>query len=865
MAIGKMLKLGGIDNSPPKTDQSVGRFRVARNVQPTPDGRLIPRYSCASQTSPDQLKTFHAFSNYNNSPLYSVSRFNTTTSLWDIQYFKNATFIPFSCSTPSSPYQHSINNPQASMTYRRNDTAYFLNPIDTNGNTTYTTMMKYDGVEMSYTGAQQPKIGSPDFGSGGGGTQRFVKVCQHKKDFDGTEPWSEPVGFYTTLTTTSVRIQVDTNLTTNLVKIWGGFDMQVSPTSVINPSIAGDNYYKSVLAGVWSGGNQDLTFSEASSRSGTGNNTVNISGISSTADLIVGMSVTGSGIPAGTTIVTITGANSIKLSAVCTTVGSVTLSFPIDTNMKDDSRLGSYVVVAEGYTSSSAAGISGFSEPTYGIALRLKSYTSTSITLDGTNIKYLTRQREWKTGTLTGLGSSITSWRQGSRNFVSVWASPTQYGVYYLRGFEMAFPDSSYYSEITVDIPSTPSASIGIEDFQIVNLGSQLNSVFDDTSRKFSLNSDWNYGGYFYGMTVFQDQLLMINEDYIFISDSSSGGSFETFTAINFIKVGDMQYGRMTSICATEDFLIVSRERKNYYITGNIATGNYTVQEITDCEIGAWGNDSTVNVRETVFMLTAQGIYQITKGGRATVISEKCPKNFATYDNISVNEDVVFRITGFNSSLDYTDSTQRITSAYDEYRDLLVFMMRGVSNSPCLVVHTKSGETYEWDGFISDANNREIDCIAFIQGKYYIGQKYLAGASPAVYMKEDNTASLSYVTSNPVKLYSTWISNGEPSLEKILLQLKLFGRFQSNGSTNSINVCHYKDWDISTKITNSTYFPNDTSLSLNNQIQYSHKKRLNSDKVLAASVGFEVNNAGVLFELDSMEIEMNSIQEGMKK
>ena len=102
-------------------------------------------------------------------------------------------------------------------------------------------------------------------------------------------------------------------------------------------------------------------------------------------------------------------------------------------------------------------------------------------------------------------------------------------------------------------------------------------------------------------------------------------------------------------------------------------------------------------------------------------------------------------------------------------------------------------------------------------------------------------------------------------MEKILLQLKIFGRIQSNGTTSSINVCNFKDWDINTKVTNAPYFPNNPSLSLDNQIQYSHKKRFNSDKVLSASVGIEVNSSLVSFEIESLEVEMNPIQEGVKK
>jgi hypothetical protein len=54
-------------------------------------------------------------------------------------------------------------------------------------------------------------------------------------------------------------------------------------------------------------------------------------------------------------------------------------------------------------------------------------------------------------------------------------------------------------------------------------------------------------------------------------------------------------------------------------------------------------------------------------------------------------------------------------------------------------------------------------------------------------------------------------------------------------------------------------------LSLDNQVQYSHKKRLNSDKVLSVSVGIEIDSASSDFEIESFEVEFNPIQSGMKK
>ena len=394
-----------------------------------------------------------------------------------------------------------------------------------------------------------------------------------------------------------------------------------------------------------------------------------------------------------------------------------------------------------------------------------------------------------------------------------------------------------------------------------------LNDFIDISATRINPNSTQNFGGDypFYCSTVYQDLLLLANDDLIWFSDTTLGGTFEMLNALNFIKVGDKEYGRITSICGTSDFLIVCRERKNYYINGNIVTGNYRVQEIQEAEIGAWNNVSTMNIKDNVVMIAATGVYEISDGGKCIKISKNCPKNFSTYDNNNINEDVSFRLDGFVSSL--TTGTG-IHVFYDEYRELLIFMKIGIgATGTALVLHTASGEFYEWDGLVGVQGTKYPQCGIFINSEFTIGTvdyTTLVSRVPKLY-KETKSSALSYPATYPIKLYSSWLTAGEPSLEKLLLQLKMFGRIQSDGTTSSINVCHYKDWDISTKITNVAYYPTNTALSLDNQIQYSHKKRFNSDKVLAASVGFEVNTPNVTFELESFEVEFNPIQEGMKK
>ena len=167
-------------------------------------------------------------------------------------------------------------------------------------------------------------------------------------------------------------------------------------------------------------------------------------------------------------------------------------------------------------------------------------------------------------------------------------------------------------------------------------------------------------------------------------------------------------------------------------------------------------------------------------------------------------------------------------------------------------MHTKTGEFYEWNGF----EQENLRGMTFVRGVLYYGTVDTVGYTSIVKNETPLLSTQNYANTYPIKLYSTWLTANEPSLEKQLLQLKMFGAVNNNGSS-SINVVHFKDWSL-TKITNSPYIP-DTNT------QYSHLKRLNSDKVLATSVGLEVNTTVVTFAIESLEIEFNPIQQGIKR
>lgn len=863
MALGKMLNLGGIDNRPPKANQSNGKFRVARNVYPTPDGRIIPRYTTSeSLDQPTNVKCVHNISQYDNDYISLVSADPYSFSALDYHFYRNIpdsggwSKIPLSSGTGLSPWQFlECEYAQSVMSFRRNNTTYYLCPF-------YGDFLKYDGVEASYAGCHQPIINATYSTATTG--LKYVRVVQHKIDFDNNEPWSEYVQFPILATTLTLPLRTDGG-----ANIIDG-SQYVSPKGKVVPKTASDIYFKNGVC-TYNVGTDDLTIQQAANRTGVLNGTITVTGISSTADLRVGMQVQGSsGIPANCFIASIVSGTSITLTVAATTSATVTLFFPIDNGIFYSGNQGAYVIVFNSLFTGATYGLqNGFA-----LALKVKSVLSvSSFKLDLKDAYYLDTNREWiKSDITAGKATLATQITEGTRNFLSIWASASATGVYNFQGFTNAFPSSSILKSVDIAIANPPVIVAG-SDTKVSTLGPILNDIYDTNTRKLNLNTFYPFGGWMTltSMAVYQDLLLVANDDLIWFSDTTLGGSFEQFNTSNFIRVGDKEYGRITSICGSNDFFIVCRERKNYYVNGNIATGNYRVQEITAAEVGAWSNSSSILIKDMVYFINPLGVFQVSDGGRCVKVSEFCPKNFDNYDAVNVNEDVTFRLTGFTAMptkpetpfVEFVDDG--LSLAFDEYRELLVFMKKGQGN-PTLVLHTKTGEFYEWNGLMAD-ESRIANCITFIRSEFYLGEvNEFSGPMNSKILEEDKTLALNYAEVYPIKLYSTWLTAGEPSLEKNLLQLKLFGRVDPNStSSKTINVCHYKDWNISSKITNSPYFPIDTTSSLNFQTQYSHKKRLNSDKVQSASVGFEVNDSGVTFELEAMEVEFSSIQEGMKK
>ncbi len=182
MATGKILNLGGIDNRPPKSNQSVGRFRVARNVYPTPDGRLIPRYHCNQLSpAPQNVQIIKHLTSYEGDIISVIGEGNDSI----INVYRLGNKIPknFNLFNNLSSQNYF---PQNTTSYRRNNTTYILSPDGQ-------LVLKYDGVEVG----RACDAGATLYTTSKSSTSptKFVKVIAHSLDFDNKEIWSAATTF----------------------------------------------------------------------------------------------------------------------------------------------------------------------------------------------------------------------------------------------------------------------------------------------------------------------------------------------------------------------------------------------------------------------------------------------------------------------------------------------------------------------------------------------------------------------------------------------------------------------------------------------------------------------------------------------
>lgn len=430
--------------------------------------------------------------------------------------------------------------------------------------------------------------------------------------------------------------------------------------------------------------------------------------------------------------------------------------------------------------------------------------------------------------------------------WITLWSSTTATGNYVYKGtFGM-------HETKTIDVTSlTVAASTTIVD-GIFNISGNMGDFYDVTTVKHPfpcLEEDLSSNS----LTLYSNMVLTSGKHSVYFSDTSLGGTFGMTTGLSFFTAGEHSDGSIQAICGATKFLLASCQKRNYYVAGNLPTGNFQQTPLGQTSLGAYSNQAVIPVNDYILFLNKTGLWAVYNGGKCESASDQIKGLFDTFSNTTAyTEEDRFDLSDFPTHLDpytlYTESSDHrfdkwVKIRHDQNRNLILILTRGADDrGNALVLNTTNGEFYTWDLLALGVFN-DLD---FYDGEYYL----LDGDDVMKEEKEVEADKYVYAADSEPELITTWLTAGEPSLEKKLLQLKAFGFIEGN-----LEVTTYKDW-IDTAVASADYANADAEL-------FSHKLRVESANALAVSVGMKF--IGTKFEIEGFELEFSPIQQGMKR
>lgn len=472
---------------------------------------------------------------------------------------------------------------------------------------------------------------------------------------------------------------------------------------------------------------------------------------------------------------------------------------------------------------------------TYAIAMKVKSFTATQVVLDLNDIRYFEyNNRIWQKANST---TYVPSFTYATNTWASVWQSDGATNEYYYRGIAPVIYLSpvSYTHTVQVTVSGT------IHPTNCFNLVPLLSSIYEVNYAKsafpIGLKENLSFTVYSGGAL---ESIVISNENEIFFTDNSEGGAFEMTTNSDSAVVGSGDDGPIQAVCGATDFLLVSRQQKNYYVSGDLAR-NSRVNEISQTSVGVYSNESAISCLDKIIFVNKVGVWALYAGGKCEEVSLFTKGLFGTFSGTTqYNEETYWDTSSLPNYATILDSTKNkwLRVRQDIFRKLVFFCL---PDGKILVLNLNNGEFYTWSGLITTLYDFEV-----IEGSYYL-------VDGDIVAKEDKTSvnKYDYFSSDAPVLEKTWFTGGEPSLEKKINQVKIWGQI-----VGDVAVSHKLDW-------------NDTSFSDGNYTgvagNFSHKKRVGPANAQAVSVKLVLGNNVTKFEIEGMELEFQPLQQSMKR
>lgn len=470
------------------------------------------------------------------------------------------------------------------------------------------------------------------------------------------------------------------------------------------------------------------------------------------------------------------------------------------------------------------------------VAYQVITSDATSVTVG--NPRYIDNEGSWKNLTNT-VPFHPDDGDYLAHYWISVWTSTVATGNYVLQDVIPSCYESNSSKTFAVTFAN---ANVGNFVGTAFNLEGNLGDIYDVTSSKmvFPVTGDYKPTSF----STYGDMGLVSYSNEIYYSDVSLGGSFEMTSGLSFIAVGEGDDGNIQSIAGTSDFLLVSRQFKNYYVSGSLPTANYRVSEITQTSLGAYSNESSIAVNDKVIFFNKQGIWALYSGGRCEEVSTFIKGLFSDFSStVSFSEEAYFNLDSYPTFAS-TTAGFFVRPRLDVNRNLLVFAIADAGQGRALVLNLNNGEFYTWSSLTTAGS--DFQDICFIDGRYYLTKN----APGAIGISKEDVTVFTYIATDPARLDTTWFTANEPSLEKKLQQLKVWGLLQS-----PMEVNHCIDWMDSTLVSDGVYTTPIPEL-------FSHKRQLKPANFQSVSVSMKF---GGKFQIEGIEIQFAEFQQGMKR
>lgn len=502
-------------------------------------------------------------------------------------------------------------------------------------------------------------------------------------------------------------------------------------------------------------------------------------------------------------------------------------------------------------TNQGLAKVAGYNVP-YLLSMRVKSISGLDVTFDATegNSYIWVDKSEWITATELDLrGANVSgSWSTWATVLTALntaerlnrsWAICSNTWILHftstsaLSGYGLRYVRPVAYSSPTY-LDTVPTASL--DTFLIENpfnsftfdtvTPTPLEDVFDDTVTRIPFPVDVKY------LTTSTGFLIACSETVAYYSSPSFGASPEMADGLTNFVPGTNRDGLIVGVGATENFVFISREKRNYSVVGNIATGNFEVRAYRETQPGVTDYKNIISIQDNVLFANKFGIFAANQASQVPLSGGIVGMFYkATTQRQSIDGAPLGPIELAESSYDFTRN-------WVSWR----YVLDG--SDYLLVLDLNNGEYYRWSWLTGTCQ--------FINGLYYIAQP---GVNASLKIEEVSGVD---VDGEEIEswLTTSWIHLEEPSLEKQFTQVKLFMR--KPDCPGNITLSAYQDWQPTIALQGNVPFEIDPAYPL------SQKHKFASNKSLAISLTFKAV-PGERMEIEGYELEYNPIQEGMKR